>query len=338
MTRTVTVSRDPGSFRQPFRISGHVFTGIPAVRVTIEEDSVAGRGEAAGVYFLGDDIRHILAQIAEVRAEIEAGADRLALQSLLPPGGARNALDAALWELEAKRTDRAVWELAGSERPRRLVTTYTLSADDPEMLCRAIEGYSDARAFKLKFDGDRDADLARLRIVHRTRPDAWLMVDANQGYTARDLPGLMPDLQECRVRWLEQPVARGEEVGLEGMKLAIPLVADESVLSSADLPGLVDRFQAVNIKLDKCGGLTEALKMVRAARRLGLKVMVGNMGGSSLAAAPAFVLGQLCDVVDLDGPKFLAQDLPGGVVYADGMVSLDDAFWGGTTHVPSACS
>ncbi|MBW4330766.1 dipeptide epimerase [Stakelama sp. CBK3Z-3] len=337
MTRTLSVSRDSGSFRRPFRISGHVFTGIPLVRATIAEGGMAGRGEAGGVYFLGDDVDNILDRIEQARPAIEGGADRLALQSLLPPGGARNALDSALWELEAQQTGRPVWQLAGIERPSSLVTTYTLSADEPAAVGRALGGYADARALKLKLDGDRDADVARLRIVHQTRPDAWLMVDANQGYAARELPGLVPDLQQCGVRLIEQPVARGEEVELDGLDLPIPLFAEESVLSAADLPGLVGRFQGINIKLDKCGGLTEALKMVQAARQLGLKVMVGNMGGSSLAAAPAFMLGQLSDVVDLDGPKFLAEDLPGGAVYADGMISFDDAFWGGPSPISSVC-
>ncbi|HUD90289.1 dipeptide epimerase [Sphingobium sp.] len=337
MTRTVETKVDPGLFREPLRIAGRVFTGIPAVQVTIREQTWTGRGEAGGVFFLGDDVAHMLDQIEQVRAAIEVGADRRALQDLLPPGGARNALDAALWELEACRSQTPIWELAGMKRPRAQITTYTLGADSPDLLRKSLAAYGDARALKLKLDGDMTADIERIEIVHQKRPDAWLMVDANQGYDAASLPALMPTMLGCNVRLVEQPVARGTEASLDGIKLSIPLAADESVLSIDDLPGLVGRFQTINIKLDKCGGLTHALAMARRARQLGFGLMVGNMGGSSLAAAPAYLLAQLCDLVDLDGPKFREKDMAGGARYADGMIQIDDQFWGvASSHLPQS--
>lgn len=326
--RTLHTTVDQAPFREPFRIAGHVIHGLPALRVTLTEEGVAGRGEAGGVFYLGDDVDHMLGEVERVRREVVAGIDRAALRDLLPPGGARNAIDAALWELEARRTGRAVWQIAGLARPQGRVTTYTLGADDPGTILRNLAGYADARALKLKLDGDVDADILRLRCVREARPETWLMVDANQGYTPEGLMQLVPTLVAYDVQLLEQPLARGSEAALEGLSLPLAIAADESALGLADLAGLVGRFQVVNIKLDKCGGLTEALMMVAEARRLSLRVMVGNMGGTSLAAAPAFLLAQICDVVDLDGPKFLASDMPGGARYADGRIMIDEGFWG----------
>ncbi|MEH0196486.1 dipeptide epimerase [Caulobacter sp. CCNWLY153] len=326
--RQVAVTVEALPFRQPLRIAGRTVPGIPGVRVTIAQDGARGRGEAGGVFYLDDDTGRMVAEIDRVRGDIEAGADRLALQTLLPGGGARNALDAALWELESRLTREPVWRLAGLVEPRPRITTYTLGAETPEVLRADLAAYADARAIKLKLDGDLPADIARIRQVRAARPDVWLMVDANQGYCRDTLMELSPVLVEADVRLLEQPFPIGREAVLDDLALPVPVAADESLQGLADLPGLVGRFQVANIKLDKCGGLTEALAMVGEARRLGLGVMVGNMGGSSLAAAPAYLLAQLCDHVDLDGPKFLAHDLPGGVTYAGGAVSLDREFWG----------
>ncbi len=330
MSRTLTVTTDPGRFREPFRIAGHVFEGLPLVRVVLSEAGREGRGEAGGVYYLNDDPAHMLSEIERVRGAVIRGADRQALLSLLPPGGARNALDAALWDLEAQLSGRPAWRTAGLDRHEPRTTTYTLGADTRPDITVALGRCRDARALKLKLDGDFDADVERLRFVHAERPDAWLMADANQAYDRATLERLMPILEACDVRLIEQPVRQGHEASLENARFPIPLAADESALSCVDIPGLVGRFQAVNIKLDKCGGLTEALAMARIARAMGLQVMVGNMGGSSLAAAPAYVLAQICDVVDLDGPLFLEADLPGGAVYRDGRIGFPSGFWGET--------
>jgi L-alanine-DL-glutamate epimerase-like enolase superfamily enzyme len=302
------------------------------VLVTLEEPGHCGRGEASGVYYLNDSLDTMTAAIESVRADIEAGADRAALQELMPPGGARNAVDCALWELEAQRARTPVWQLAGLPPPQPLLTTFTLGADEPEAMAAGARRYAQARALKLKLTGELALDVLRVQAVRATRPEVWLGVDANQGYTRAGLDALIGALVEARVSLLEQPLQRGHEADLDGLKSPIPIAADESVLSLRELPGLVKRFDVVNIKLDKCGGLTEGLAMAREARRLGLQVMVGNMVGSSLAMAPAFVLGQLCDVVDLDGPTFLARDRTPAVRYASGMIWCDEAVWGGPSR------
>jgi L-alanine-DL-glutamate epimerase-like enolase superfamily enzyme len=319
----------------PFRISGFVFEEQAAVLVTLRDGIHSGRGEASGVYYLQDTARTMVESIEAARGAIEAGIDRAALQRLLPPGGARNAVDCALWELDARRTGTAVWKLAGLQAPKPLITTFTLSADSPAAMVAGARKYAQARALKLKLTGELDLDIARVRAVRAARPDVWMGVDANQGYEIEALDSLIGALAGENVALLEQPLKRGREADLEGYASKIPIAADESALSMGDLAGLVRRFAVVNIKLDKCGGLTEGLAMAHEARRLGLRVMVGNMVGSSLAMAPAFVLGQLCDVVDLDGPIFLAQDRTPGIIYSEGTAWCGENVWG-STHAEAA--
>ena len=287
---------------QPFRISGHVFTGSDVVVVTFRDGDLKGRGEGGGVYYLGDDVPHMLYTIGAVRSAIEAGPTREELRSIMPPGGARNAVDCALWELEAARAGEPVWKLAGQSEPQPLRTTFTLGADTPEVMAEGARRYRGARSIKVKLTGELDLDIARVEAIRAARPDVWLGVDANQGFGRAELYALVAGLVSQRVSLLEQPLARGAEADLEGFASPIPIAADESALTLADLPGLVGRFDVVNIKLDKCGGLTEGLMMAREARRLGLGVMVGNMVGTSLAMAPAFVLGQLCEIVHQHAP------------------------------------
>jgi len=313
----------------PFRISGFVFHDQEVVVATLDDGVHCGRGEASGVYYLNDTAQAMLDALESARPAIEAGIDRAALQSLLPAGGARNALDCALWELDAHRLARPVWKLAELPPPRALLTTFTLGADDPAAMALGARKYRQARALKLKLTGDLDLDIARVRAVRAERPEIWMGVDANQGYSIDGLDALIAALLGANIALLEQPLKRGREADLEGFAARIPIAADESALTLADLAALKGRFEVVNIKLDKCGGLTEGLAMAREARRLGLKVMVGNMVGTSLAMAPAFVLGQLCDVVDLDGPIFLAQDRTPSMTYTDGLAWSGDAVWGG---------
>lgn len=319
-------------FSAPFRIAGRVFEHQDAVVVTLDDGVHRGRGEASGVFYLEDDVPRAAAVIEAQRAAIERGIDREALQRLLPRGGARNALDCALWELEAERAGRPVWALAGLKPPRQLTTTFTLGADTPEIMAAGARRYAAARALKLKLTGDLELDAARVRAVRAVRPDVWLGVDANQAYGIAELPRLISVLVETRVELIEQPLARGREADLEGCDSPIPIAADESAQGLNDIAGLIGRFDTVNIKLDKCGGLTEGLAMAHEARRAGLDVMVGNMMGSSWAMAPSFVLGQLCDVVDLDGPTFLARDRTPAVRYAGGMIWCDEAVWGGPSR------
>jgi len=319
---------------EPFRISGYVFEETDAVVVTLGDGAHRGRGEASGVYYLGDDAAHMVAALEAVRPVIEAGIDRAGLQKLLPPGGGRNAVDCALWDLDAHRSGREVWELAGLPPPKSLTTTFTIGADDPAVMAAGASKYSQARALKMKLTGDIERDIARVRAVRRERPHTWLGVDANQGYEIGALDELLGVLVEADVSLLEQPLRRGREADLDGFTSPIPIAADESALSLADIPTLVGRFSVVNIKLDKCGGLTEGLAMAYAAKRAGLSVMVGNMVGTSLAMAPAFVLGQLCDIVDLDGPIFLAHDRSPSLSYDEGMVWCSKKVWGSIHAAP----
>ncbi|MDM7966485.1 dipeptide epimerase [Blastomonas fulva] len=316
------------AYHQPFRISGHVFTETALLVATLSDGQHVGRGEGAGVYYLGDDIDHMFAQATSVREAIERGASRQDLQEMLPPGGARNALDCAYWDLEAKQAGRPVRELAGLESPRPLLSTLTLGADTPAAMAAAAQALDPLAPVKVKLTGDLDNDIARLEAIRAARPEAWLGVDANQGYDIGTLASLMPVLIGLRIAQLEQPLKRGRESDLDGFKRSIPFVADESAVTLADTASLVGRFDMVNIKLDKCGGLTEGLAIAREARLLGLGVMVGNMMGSSLSMAPSFLLGQLCDIVDLDGPTFLARDRVPGVSYRDGRVHCPSEIWG----------
>jgi L-Ala-D/L-Glu epimerase len=325
VTLKVTVEKWP--LVRPFGITGRVWEAVEAVVVSLGKEGHVGRGEGEGVYYKSETADSMARQIEAVRTRIEAGITREGLQSLLPPGGARNVLDCALWDLEAKLTGRPAWQIAGLEAPRPLLTTLTCGAEEPEKMAATARGYREARAIKLKLTG-ASSDADRVRAVREARDDVWLGVDANQGFTLATLERLLPTLIENRVALIEQPLPIGEEARLDGFRSPIPIAADESAQSLADLAGLVGRFDVVNIKLDKCGGLTEALAMARAARDLGLDTMVGNMLGTSLAMAPAFLVGQLCKVVDLDGPVFLRSDRATPVDYTDGYVTCPDGLWG----------
>lgn len=319
---------EPLPMSAPFRIAGHVFEAMPATVVTLREGDCVGRGEAAGVYYNDDHPETMIATLEALRPRIEAGLDREALRTLLPAGGARNALDCALWELESQRSGVPVWKLAGLEKVDRLLTTFTVGADEPFVMADRAAAYTQARALKLKLTGDPALDAARVRAVRARCPSAWIGVDANQGYSAATLASLLPVLVEANIALLEQPCVRGRESDLDGIERPLPFAADESILDLAELEARHHRFDVINIKLDKCGGLTEGLLMAKRARELGKQVMVGNMCGTSLAAAPAFVLGQYCDIVDLDGPIFLAKDRTPSVKYEDGYIHCGDEVWG----------
>jgi L-alanine-DL-glutamate epimerase-like enolase superfamily enzyme len=325
---TLQVSVEKWPLKAPFRITGYTFVEMEFVVATLSCRGHTGRGEAAGVYYRGETAASITTQIEAVRADIEAGIDREALRRLLPAGGARNAIDCALWDLEARLTGIPAWKIAGLNAPVPLVTTFTLGAEDPQNMARTATSYEGAQAIKLKLTGT-PVDADRVRAVRAARPEAWLAVDANQGFTRASLADLMPVLVDARVGLIEQPFPIGREADLDGLRSPIPIAADESVQDLTDVPGLVGRFDVVNIKLDKSGGLTEALAMARHARALGLDVMVGNMTGTALAMAPASLVGQLCRIVDLDGPIFLREDRSPGVVYENGTVWCPPDVWGG---------
>lgn len=313
----------------PFRITGYVMTDVDVLYVRLSDGTHEGRGEASGVYYYDDMPKKAVAQLEAVRDRIEAGITREELRQLLPAGCARNAVDCALWELESNQQGKTVAEIAGLPPTPPLLTTYTLGADTPEaMAAGALRGkYAECKALKLKLLGDGQ-DGARVRAVRAARDDVWIGIDANQGFTPESLAEVMPAFLESRIELIEQPFKIGQEALLDGFVSPIPLAADESVQSLKDVAGLVGRFQVMNIKLDKCGGVTEGLLMAKEAKRLGLKVMVGNMTGTSIGMAPAMLVGQYCDIVDLDGPLFLKKDRDQAILYDHGMVSAPKGVWG----------
>jgi L-Ala-D/L-Glu epimerase len=258
---------------------------------------------------------------------VEAGITRNELQELLPAGGARNALDCALWDLEAKSSGQRIWRLIGMQ-PRTLNTVATVGmGTNQEMAERALE-FSNYPNLKIKLDNQDP--IGKLEAIRRARQDATLVIDVNQGWEYQELLDYLPDLERLKVAMIEQPLRRAGDKRLEELESPIPIGADESCLTLAEYHEIKNRYQVINIKLDKTGGLTEALKIVNAAKADGKDLMVGNMTGSSLSMAPAYVIGQFCSFVDIDGPILLAQDIEHGLQYLDaGVVGLPaEELWG----------
>lgn len=314
-------------FAQPYRFAGHTWTSIDLFVASVTDGENVGIGEAAGIYYRDDTPAKMENAVATALARLPSPLTPESLRECMPPAGLRNALDCALWDLRAKQARKPVWQLAGLEPPRALTSVFTLSIDEPSRMARHARDQAQFRAFKLKIAGDAD-DIARVLAVRDARPDVWIGIDANQSLDMRRLQALLPHLESARVQMLEQPLPVGCEAQLDGLGSPVPLAADESVQTCAELDGLQGRFDIVNIKLDKSGGLTEALHMVDAARRLGLKIMVGNMLGTSRAMAPGFLIGQHCEVVDLDGPLLIGSDVQPGLDYSDGSVWCDETVWG----------
>lgn len=314
-------------FNSPFRIAYRERTHARTVQVELTDGDLMGRGEAAGVSYHGETVDSLLEQLVSVAPRISAGLPRDELQRLMPPGGARNALDCALWDLEAKRAGRRAWDIAGLASVRPLLTAYTLGVDTPEAMARAATAASQYSLLKLKLTGEDDIE--RVTAVRRARPDAHLIVDANQAWNDLQLRELTLQLAALGVTLIEQPLVIGKDGVLAEFRSSLPLCADESCQTTASLPGLAGKYQYVSIKLDKTGGLTEALRLARLARAQGFKLMVGCMGGSSLSMAPAFIVGQLCDVVDLDAPLLVRSDVPNGIRYDGSWMSApDERLWG----------
>ena len=309
-----------------FAIAGRTFHDAPVLTVSVELDGLIGRGEASGVYYRGETVETMARAIRAL--DLGGGVlTRGELAARLPAGGARNALDCALWDLEAQQSGEPVWRLAALPDPKPLLTTLTLGADTPDRMAKLSKTFRHARALKLKLLGDgRDAE--RIVAVRFARPDIWVGVDANQAFSRETFAVLLPVLMEANVRLIEQPFPWERDGDLDELRSPIPIVADESVQDRAGLKALAGRFDVVNIKLDKCGGLTEALGMAGEARRLGLGVMVGCMTSTSLAMAPGWMLGQVCDYVDLDGPLDLAADRAPAALYDDGLINCPSSLWG----------
>lgn len=314
-------------FKSAFRIAYRTRSLAQTVVVELQEEDVVGRGEALGVHYHGETVEMLLEQLSAVAGDLRHGVSRAQLQELLPAGGARNAVDCALWDLEAKRAACRVWQLAGFSSAHPLVTAYTLSVDTPEAMGRAAAAVQQYSLLKVKLMGDGDLD--RVMSIRDARPDAHLIVDANQAWDERLLHEITPLLAQFGVRLIEQPLPVGQDHVLERFTSPIPICADESCQTSSSLPALLGKYQYVNIKLDKTGGLTEGLRLARLAREQGLKLMVGSMGGSSLSMAPAFVVGQLCDFVDLDGPLLAKADVQHAIRYDGNQMSVPEArLWG----------
>lgn len=327
MLRILTAQHDRFALSRPFRISRGVKTFADVITVTIAEGETVGRGEGVPYPHYGESVETSLAAIEGARAAVEAGAGRQALQSLLPPGAARNAVDCALWDLEARRAGVDVASLAGGPVPGPLVSAITLGIDTPEAMAEAARRHSDSPLLKIKVDADDPA--ARIRAVRAAAPGAALIVDPNESWDQRLLEDMQPVLLEAEVDLIEQPVAAEGDSWLAGFVPAVPICADEAVHVAADLDQIALRYQAVNVKLDKTGGLTAALELANAARSRGLILMTGCMVSSSLSIAPALHVAALCDFVDLDGPLWLREDRPGGVRDEGGLlVPPVPGFWG----------
>ena len=327
MPRTLRAQHDRFALARPFRISRGVRTEANAVSVIIDEDGLTGRGEAIPYTRYGETPESALAAIKEVRAAVEAGADRQELLGLLPPGAARNAVDCALWDLEARRSGRDVASLIGAPAPGPIASALTIVIDTPEAMAQAAREVAGAPLIKVKLDA-QDVP-ARLRAVREAAPNPRLIVDPNESWDQNLMESLQPLLVELRVDLLEQPVRADADEWLEGFEPLVPVCADEAIHVAEDLEVVARRYQVVNVKLDKTGGLTAALELAHAARARGLGLMTGCMVSSSLSIAPALHIALMSDFVDLDGPIWLKEDRPGGVRDEGGMLlPPQPGFWG----------
>ena len=311
----------------PFRITGVEWINSRGIVVQLSEDDCLGRGEAQGVFYLAETAESIFEQAESVVKTIESDITREELQELLPAGGARNAIDCAMWDLECKKTGNSIWQMTGIN-PQSVTTVFTIGLEpEPEQMAAKAAAAAEAPILKIKLNEDRPVE--RLTAIRAARPDAALVVDANQGWDFEQLQDVISKCAGLDLAMIEQPLPRGGDAVLESFNSVITLAGDESCLHSGELEQAARRYDMINIKLDKTGGLTEALKLARAARQLGCQLMVGNMVGTSLAMAPSCVVAQLCDFVDIDGPLLLKHDHPNGLQYDKGVVSVfNPAFWG----------
>jgi L-alanine-DL-glutamate epimerase-like enolase superfamily enzyme len=303
------------------------WTSTKSVVVQVSQSGRIGRGEAQGVFYTGDTVDKMIAQIYEAAESIRNGISREELLDVLPSGGARNAIDCALWDLEAKISGQSIWQLTGIS-PKPVTTVFTIGIEaTPEEMAAKAKVASRFPALKIKLDGNQPVE--RLTAIREARPDAKIVVDANQGWSFEMLQEVLPHCVDLDISMVEQPLPRGNDEQLEGFDSPVILAADESCLDTTELDVASNRYGMINIKLDKTGGLTEGLQLARAAKEKGCQLMVGNMMGTSLSMAPSFVVAQLCDFVDIDGPLLLKNDHPDGLVYRDGLVDVfDSAFWG----------
>jgi len=310
-----------------FVISRGAKTQARVVVVELRDGAHVGRGEAVPYARYGETVEGVLTEIEALRDAIETDLDRAALQGALAPGAARNALDCALWDLEAKRAGVRAWRLAGRDRLDPVKTCFTISLASPTEMAEAARAAANRPMLKLKIGGPDDLD--RVQAVREAAPKTRLVVDANEGLSFDDLRRLAPDLAKLGVQLIEQPLKAGEDEALEGYASPVVLCADESLHTRAELALCAKRYGAINIKLDKAGGLTEALELKREAQALGLEIMAGCMVATSLAMAPALLIAQGARTVDLDGPLLLAKDREPGLRFIGSMIEPPEAaLWG----------
>jgi L-Ala-D/L-Glu epimerase len=325
MQLTIKTIRWP--LKAPFTIARETIYDLPCIWVELRDGDHVGRAESVGVDYHGETPETITAQIEAVRGVIEAGIDRTALQMLLGYGGARQAIDCALWDLEAKRSGVPAWKTAGLSTIQPVHTALTFGMMDEAQLRTHAKASAQYRFLKVKTDGAHGLD--PVRIVHEMAPHAKLIVDANEGWSAADLERYALHFEGLGVALLEQPISHKDDEALRGLSLPVPVAADEAFNTSADIAGLVGKYQVLNIKLDKTGGLTEALASAKLGQERGFRLMVGCMVGSSLGMAPAHIIAQMCDFVDLDGPLLQATDCDHPIAYNNGQMSVPEtALWG----------
>ena len=299
---------------QVFRISRGARTQAEVVSVEINRNHFTGHGECVPYARYNETLGSVIQQIESLPADI----DRETLQTMLPAGAARNAVDCALWDLESKTLNQPIWQLAGMQMPKQALTAFTLSLDEPENMLKQAKYNSNRPLLKIKLGTPND--MPRLEAVRLGAPNSEIIVDANEGWNAEIYTKLAPDLVRLGVKLVEQPLPANQDDALVGLPRPLPICADESCHDRSSLPQLVGKYDYVNIKLDKTGGLTEALLLKNKALEDGFKIMVGCMVGSSLAMAPATLIAQNATFVDLDGPLLLSQDRHHGLLYEDSWV------------------
>ena len=327
MSRTLHSEHERFPLNAPFRIARGVKTAADVVTVTLSEGASVGRGEAVPYPRYGESVESALAAIESARSLIEEGGDRQALLQALPAGAARNALDCALWDLEARLAGRDVAEMIGGQPLAPIVTALTIGIDTPAAMAAAARAAGDVPLLKVKVDAE-DPE-ARIRAVRAAAPGAALIVDPNESWDRALVEAIQDVLVATNVALLEQPVPAGDDEWLDGYSPAVPICADEAVHVAADLDVVARRYQAVNVKLDKSGGLTAALDVAREARAMDLGLMTGCMICSSLSIAPALHLAAMSDFADLDGPLWLQEDRPGGIRQEGGLIHPPaKGFWG----------
>ncbi|MBL4667338.1 MAG: dipeptide epimerase [Sneathiella sp.] len=325
--RILVAFQESWPIRGSFRISRGSKTTADVVVVEITEDGVTGRGECVPYPRYGESSATVLDEISTVRDAISHGAGKMDLLTLLSSGAARNAVDCALWDLEAKLSGKSVSELAGIPAPGPLITAYTLSLDTPEKMGIAAEHNAHRPLIKLKLAGD--GDIERVQAVRNSAPKSRLIIDANEAWTAKMMEIYFPVMADLGVELIEQPLPAGEDMGLGTMARAVPICADESCHDTSTLDQIAANYDYINIKLDKTGGLTEALQLAEAAKDFGLGIMVGCMLGTSLGMAPAMLLGGFARFVDLDGPLLLEKDRPNGIQFDESVMHPPSSeFWG----------